>query len=443
MRISGKVQRCEIANFRGMSRRTIYLLILVAVVSLAGVVTTQIYWVRQAYGLQERQFNDRVVIAMSSVVDRIQAANRDSALVEPVNQVSSAFFVANINDTLHPYFLETLLREEFENLNLNEEFEYAIYDCFSDSIVYGARINTQKGLRTDPGDVTAQKRFNRDGHYFGIYFPSKTNMIVRQMNVWVFSSFLILLVVVFFSYAISIILKQKRLSEVKTDFINNMTHELKTPISTISISSEMLMRDDVGGDRDRRQQYARIIRHENDRLKSQVERVLEVAKLSPDKLKIDLEPLDLHQLIASAKESLTVLLEECQGTITTKFEATDSVVNGDVVHLTNLIHNLLDNALKYSPEAPQVEVATRNDGKWVVFSVSDNGIGIDSRHHKMIFDKFYRVPTGDVHDVKGFGLGLFYVKTVVDAHGGKVNVQSEHGRGSTFTIRLPHATAAT
>ncbi len=424
-----------------MSRRTIYLLILVAVVSLAGVVTTQIYWVRQAYGLQERQFNDRVVIAMSSVVDRIQAANRDSALVEPVSQVSSAFFVANINDTLHPYFLETLLREEFENLNLNEEFEYAIYDCFSDSIVYGARINTQKGLRTDPGDVTAQKRFNRDGHYFGIYFPSKTNMIVRQMNVWVFSSFLILLVVIFFSYAISIILRQKRLSEVKTDFINNMTHELKTPISTISISSEMLMRDDVGGDKERRQQYARIIRHENDRLKSQVERVLQVAKLSPDKLKISLEPVDLHQLINSAKESLTVLLEERQGTIVTRFEATSSVIKGDIVHLTNLIHNLLDNALKYSPESPTVEVITQNDGKWLVVSVSDHGIGIDSRHHKMIFDKFYRVPTGDVHDVKGYGLGLFYVKTVVDAHGGKVSVQSNRGRGSTFTVRLPNATA--
>ncbi len=421
-----------------MSRRTIYLLIFVAVVSLAGIVVTQIYWVRQAYSLQERQFNDRVVIAMSAVVDRIQAANRDSALVEPVNQVSSAFYVANINDTLHPYFLETLLREEFENLNLNEEFEYAIYDCFSDSIVYGARINTQKGLRTDPGDVTAQKRFNRDGHYFGIYFPSKSNILIRQMNVWVFSSALILLVVIFFSYAILIILRQKRLSEVKTDFINNMTHELKTPISTISISSEMLMRDDVGGNEERRKQYAKIIRHENERLKSQVERVLQVATLSPEKLKVKQEDIDIHLLIDEAVQSVNVLLSERDGEVKVDLSASKSVVKGDLVHLTNLIHNLLDNAIKYTEEAPMIQISTADEGKWFVLRVSDNGIGIDRKHQNMIFDKFFRVPTGDVHDVKGFGLGLFYVKTVIDAHKGVVQVESEKHKGSTFTVKLPY-----
>lgn len=420
-----------------MSRRTIYLLIFVAVFSLAGVVITQIYWVRQAYSLQERQFNDRVVIAMSSVVDRIQAANRDSALVEPVSQVSSAFFVANINDTLHPYFLETLLREEFENLNLNEEFEYAIYDCFSDSIVYGARINTQKGLRTDPGDVTAQKRFNRDGHYFGIYFPSKANVIIRQMNVWVVSSFLILLVVIFFSYAIVIILRQKRLSEVKTDFINNMTHELKTPISTISVSSEMLLRDDVGRDPERRAQYARIIKSENERLKTQVERVLQVAKLSPEKLKLRPETVDMHLLINDAVTSVRVQLEERSGSLTTDLSAVNVMVEGDVVHLTNLIHNLLDNAIKYGGEHPTVEVVTSSNEQWFKMSVIDDGIGIAVKHQKMIFDKFYRVPTGDVHDVKGFGLGLFYVKTVVDAHRGKVTVASTPEKGSTFSVQLP------
>ncbi len=422
-----------------MSRRTIYLLILVAVISLAGVVVTQIYWVRQAYSLQEREFNDRVVIAMSAVVDRIQAANRDSALVEPVNQVSSSFFVANINDTLHPYFLETLLKDEFENLNLNEEFEYAIYDCFSDSIVYGARINTQKGLRSDADDLSNQKRFNRDGHYFGIYFPNRTSLVIRQMNVWVVSSFLILLVVVFFAYAILIILRQKRLSEVKTDFINNMTHELKTPISTIAISSDMLMRDEIGADRERREQYARIIRSENERLKSQVERVLQVAKLSPDKLKITYERVDLHALIEAALTSVEVQLTEHGGTIHPEKEAQEHVVMGDPVHLTNLIHNLLDNALKYGGETPHTTVKTWNDSGLFCFSVSDCGIGIAPRHQKMIFDKFFRVPTGNVHNVKGFGLGLFYVKTVVSAHKGKVSVESSVGAGSTFTVKLPLA----
>lgn len=420
-----------------MSRKTIYLLIVVAIISLAGVVVTQIYWVQQAYGLQERQFNDRVVIAMSAVVDRIQEANRDSALVEPVNQLSSAFFVANINDTLHPYYLETLLREEFENLNLNEEFEYAIYDCFSDSIVYGARINTQKGLRSDAGDVTAQKRFNKDGHYFGIYFPSKTNLLIRQMDVWIFSSLLILLVVVFFSYAIFIILKQKRLSEVKTDFINNMTHELKTPISTISVSSEMLLREEVGGDPERRQRYATIIRHENDRLKSQVERVLQVATLSPDKLNLNPEAVDMHEVIEHAMSSVDLHIRERGGQMRFDLKATQHVIQGDHVHLTNLVHNLLDNAIKYSEAEPDVHISTHSDSRLFHLEISDKGIGIDERHHKMIFDKFFRVPTGNVHNVKGFGLGLFYVKTVVEAHGGRVSLKSQKGKGSTFCVQLP------
>lgn len=420
-----------------MQRRTIYLLIILAVFSLTGVVITQIYWVKEAYSLEERKFNDRVVIAMSAVVDRIQEANRDSALVEPVNQVSSAFYVANINDTLHPYYLETLLREEFENLNLNEEFEYAIYDCFSDSIVYGARINTQKGIRSNPEDVTSQKRFNRDGHYFGIYFPSKRNVLIRQMDVWVASSVLIILVVVFFSYAIAIILKQKRLSEVKTDFINNMTHELKTPISTIAISSEMLLREDVKNDEERRNQYATIIRHENDRLKNQVERVLQVATLSPEALKVQREPIDMHEVIQEALAVLEVHLEDRGGKIERQLQAKEVWVNGDRVHLTNLVHNLLDNAIKYTEKIPQIKISTRNKGNTIELMIADNGIGIDSRHIKMIFDKFFRVPTGNVHDVKGFGLGLFYVKTVVDAHGGQVSVKSERGKGSQFTVRLP------
>lgn len=425
-----------------MRRRTIYLLIILAVFSLTGVVITQIYWVQEAYSLEERKFNDRVVIAMSAVVDRIQEANSDSALVEPVNQVSSAFYVANINDTLHPYFLETLLREEFENLNLNEEFEYAIYDCFSDSIVYGARINTQKGLRSNPEDVTIQKRFNRDGHYFGIYFPSKRNVLIRQMDVWVASSVLILLVVVFFSYAIAIILRQKRLSEVKTDFINNMTHELKTPISTIAISSEMLLRDDVKNDEERRNQYATIIRHENDRLKNQVERVLQVATLSPEALKVQREPIDMHEVIQEALAALEVHLEDREGKIGRQLQAKEVWVNGDRVHLTNLVHNLLDNAMKYTDKTPKISITTRNKANWIELVVADNGIGIDSRHIKMIFDKFFRVPTGNVHDVKGFGLGLFYVKTVVEAHGGQVSVKSERGKGSQFTVRLPLQTTA-
>ena len=420
-----------------MSRRTIYILILVAVVSLSGIVITQIYWVQRAYNLQERQFNDRVVIAMSSVVDRILEANDDSSLVQPVSQMSSNFFVANINDTLHPYFLETLLREEFQALNLKEEFEYGIYDCFSDSIVYGGRVDFEREIvLDDKSKIRIQKSFEKDGHYFGIYFPQKTTLVIGSMDFWIFSSLMIVVVVIFFGYAIAIILKQKRLSEIKTDFINNMTHELKTPISTIGISSSMLLREDVKEDPQRQQQYATIIQNENERLKSQVERVLQVATLSPEKLELKNELVDMHQVIKGALDALDVKMTETGGQINQECNAKNSVVYGDRVHLTNLIYNLVDNALKYTDEQPNISVRTSNNGKRLVMSISDNGIGIEQKHQRLIFDKFFRVPTGNVHNVKGFGLGLFYVKTVVDAHKGSVNVSSTPGKGSTFTVEL-------
>ncbi|MCH2197634.1 MAG: HAMP domain-containing histidine kinase [Flavobacteriales bacterium] len=425
-----------------MSRKTIYLLIIIAVISLSGIIITQIYWVGKAYGLQEKQFNDRVVIALSSVVDRIQEANHDSAFVEPVSQVSPSYYVANINDTLHPYFLETLLKEEFTSLNLEEDFEYAIYDCFSDSIVYGARINMGEDTERAPAlNLGNQKRFNNDGHYFGIYFPKKTTVLIRQMDFWIFSSVAIIVVIFFFAYAITIILRQKRLSEVKTDFINNMTHELKTPISTIAISSEMLLRNDVQSDEERMMQYASIIKNENQRLQSQVERVLSVATLSPDKLKLNKEIVDMHEIIQQATESQQLHLHDREGALILNIDATDSMVEGDRVHLTNLVYNLIDNAVKYTEAQPQITISSGNEKGFIVMEVKDNGIGIDQKHQRMIFDKFFRVPTGNVHNVKGFGLGLFYVHTVVEAHDGQVIVESEPGQGSRFIVKLKSTTS--
>jgi two-component system phosphate regulon sensor histidine kinase PhoR len=411
--------------------------ILLAVVSLSGIVITQIFWVQRAYNLQEKQFNDRVIIALSQVVDQIQQINRDSAFVEPVKQVSSAYFVANINDTLHPYFLEGLLREQFEDFNLKEEFEYAIYDCFSDSVVYGGRVNFNEKPGSGHGEeLSIQKRFDKDGHYFGIYFPQKTNVIVKQLDFWVFSSIVILIVVLFFAYSILTILRQKRLSEVKTDFINNMTHELKTPISTISISSEMLLKPGISNNEERLKQYATIIKNENNRLKSQVERVLQIASLTPGELQLKNETIDFNQLVTACTDTLQLLAKEKKGEILLNIEPGEHIVQGDRVHLTNVAYNLIDNAIKYTRTAPVIRLNLRSEGKFLVFEVIDNGIGIDAKHQKMIFDKFFRVPTGNIHNVKGFGLGLFYVKSIIKAHGGTIALVSKPGEGSTFSIRL-------
>lgn len=422
-----------------MTRRKLNTVIVLAVVALSAVVVTQFYWVQRAYRIQDRTFNATVVSSMTAVVDRILEMNNDSALVEPVEQVSSSFFVANINDTLHPYLLEALLREEFERNDLRKPFEYGIYDCFNDSIVFGSTVNfAVPDATVAPEPVGIQKRFDRDGHYFGIAFPSKTTMILGQLGFWGLSTLLTLVVVIFFSYTIAILLRQKRLSEVKTDFINNMTHELKTPISTIRLSSEILQSAEIGNQPDRLRQYARIIHQENERLQLQVDKVLQIATLSPEKMKLKEEAVDFHTLIQAVAESAQVRLDPVGGMLEIELEALRATVVGDLVHLSNILNNLLDNAIKYTERTPLIRISTRQsrDSKLQI-AVQDNGIGIDRKHQKMVFEQFFRVPTGNRHDVKGFGLGLYYVKTVVDAHNGTIDLSSEPGQGSTFTITLP------
>jgi two-component system, OmpR family, phosphate regulon sensor histidine kinase PhoR len=420
-----------------MSRRTIIIVILLALISLGVIIAGQVFWVRKAYGIQERQFNEHVMFALTAVVDEILVMNNDSSVTEPVLQKESNFFVANINDTPSPYLLETLLKEQFERYNLKEDFEYGIYDCFTDSIVFGSRVNfdtLDNEVRAEATQIKA--KFEPDGHYFGVLFPNKTATILKQLDFWMYSSFVIFLIIIFFSYTIFVILKHKRLSEVKSDFINNMTHELKTPISTISLSAEALSNPNIVYQPERFKQYISIIKNENQRLRSQVDKVLQIATLTPKKVSVKMEEIDLHEIILKATETFSVNVAEDGGELSTKLNATRSIINGDLVHITNVIYNLLDNARKYTEVEPIISIESYNDKDRIVVKVKDNGVGINQSHLGMIFDKFYRVPTGNLHNVKGFGLGLFYVNTIMKAHKAKISVESKVGKGSTFTLEF-------
>ncbi len=420
-----------------MSRRTIIIVILLALISLGVIIAGQVFWVRKAYGIQERQFNEHVMFALTAVVDEILVMNNDSSVTEPVLQKESNFFVANINDTPSPYLLETLLKEQFERYNLKEDFEYGIYDCFTDSIVFGSRVNfdtLDNEVRAEATQIKA--KFEPDGHYFGVLFPNKTATILKQLDFWMYSSFVIFLIIIFFSYTIFVILKHKRLSEVKSDFINNMTHELKTPISTISLSAEALSNPNIIYQPERFQQYISIIKNENQRLRSQVDKVLQIATLTPKKVSVKMEEIDIHEIILKATETFSVNVAEDGGALNTSLNATRSVILGDLVHITNVIYNLLDNARKYTEDAPIISIESYNDKDCLVVKVKDNGVGINQSHLGMIFDKFYRVPTGNLHNVKGFGLGLFYVDTIMKAHKAKISVESRVGKGSTFTLEF-------
>lgn len=409
-----------------------------AAVSLIGIVATQVFWVRSAFNLQEKQFNERVIVALGEVANEILTIQKDeSELYKPVKQVSSNYFIATINDTVHPYLLENLLKIEFAQRNIKVDFEYVVYDCFTDSIVFGDYITLNKSEKNILHSKSQNLKWDKDGHYFGVYFPTKSAYIISEMGIWLFSSSIIIIIIIFFAYTISIILKQKRLSEIKNDFINNMTHEFKTPISTISLSADVLLTSNIVNDPDRLRSYAKIIKEENKRLKNQVDKVLQLATLDKDKLKLENETLNIHDLIDETIKSYKLILEKREGEITVNNNAKNAELIGDKIHILNILHNIIDNAIKYSPQKPKIEISTANIKWFIKIVISDNGIGISRDEQKQVFEKFYRVPTGNVHDVKGFGLGLNYVKTIVEAYKGKVKLKSKEGQGSTFIIYLP------
>jgi two-component system, OmpR family, phosphate regulon sensor histidine kinase PhoR len=350
-----------------------------------------------------------------------------------------------INDTVHPYLLEAMLRKEFSRRNIQEDFEYGIYDCFTDSIVYGNYVSVDS-VDTDTVAHSELQKLDKDGHYFGVYFPNRQSSLWEEDAntwMWIFPFVVTLIVFSFFAYSVWVILKQRKLSEMKNDFIGNMTHELKTPISTIALSSEVLSDPDIIKEPDRLREYARIIRSENERLRTQVERVLQLGSLDKDKLDLKREKVDMHQVALDIAEHFKLQAKERGVTVELDLSAPTATVTGDRIHLSNALTNLVDNALKYGRMNGTVRIRSISKGNELLLSVTDDGIGIRKEDLKHIFERFYRVHTGNVHDVKGFGLGLHYVKQIAQAHGGGVSVQSEFGKGSTFILSLPLTPIAT
>ena len=424
-----------------MKRNTIRVIIVLATLIFVGLVSTQIVWVKKAHDLAEEQLSHEIQIALANVVEHIRTHNQDSSfIVDPVKEISPNFYRVQINEELQPFYLESLLKAEFLNSEINFDFQYSIYNCFNDSVVFSKLVTNEEDLAKSDPKSAPQISWQDDGHYFSVFFPTINYEVLSQMKFWMGSSLMLLIVLVFFSYVISVILRQKRLSEIKTDFINNMTHELKTPIATIGLSSDVLLKDGIEKTPDRLKAYARIIKSENQRLQAQVERVLQIARLDKHEIELKKVQFSIHETIELAIPSIEMNFADQNIEIKHNLTASNPSIIGDEMHITNVIFNLLDNAAKYGGSPPKIEVTTESKTKGLVVSIKDNGRGIEKEHHKQIFEKFYRIPTGDVHDVKGFGLGLHYVKTITEAHGGNVRITSKAGEGSVFQVFLPYGT---
>ncbi len=414
-------------------------MIILGGLSIIGIIGMQLYWLLKTWNIKDKEFDQSVNIVLRKVADRMATYNKTvlpkSGLVQ---RRSSNYYAVNINSVVDAGVLEKYLLQEMQKQSLDIDYEYAVYNCTTDELVYGNYIsNNTKDQKTIKKTKKKLPKFNDLVYYFVVRFPARESFLLANKNLALAVASLSMLSILFFLYSIWVILEQKRLSELQKDFINNMTHEFKTPISSIKIASDFLANDKNILADIRLSKYAQIIREQNQRLNDQVEKVLNIARVEKDKLELKKETFELNGALREIINNESLKFNK--GNINFVTSKDPVYIHADKLHFVNVIANMIDNAIKYSSETPEViiEVATDQHNQLLI-QLRDNGIGIDKENQKKLFDKFFRVSTGNIHNVKGFGLGLFYVKNICAAHKWNISVDSELNNGSTFTITIPN-----
>ncbi|MEQ8360890.1 MAG: HAMP domain-containing sensor histidine kinase [Cytophagales bacterium] len=413
-----------------MKSRHFRFLVLIGIVSILSIALLQFFWFRQAFNVKKKEFELNVFQALSEVAAEIYAYNGNKVQDNfPVEQLSENYFVVMINDQIDLQLLDDLLERKFQSRYINSAYIYTIYDCENDHLLYGSETQNQDS----PPEKLIFPKWDKDQYYFGVFFPNVEKTLIGGLKGWILLSLVLLLIVIFFSISLYIVFRQKRLSEIKRDFVNNITHELKTPLSSIKLSSEAVMNKKTIDPESLK--YLEIISHEAEKLKRQIENVLEQARGEKDGLSLEKEKVDI-------KAFLVTILDRFNLSSNKKIDfdlnslASGTHVNLDKLHMEHVIHNLLDNVIKYGPEFPRLEIGIRTIKKQLIITWKDNGQGIPAKFKKRIFSPFFRISQGNLHDKKGYGLGLHYVKNVILAHKGKIRWVSNENSGY-FEIILP------
>ncbi len=394
----------------------------------------------RSLGLEDMQMVDNLMRWYHNQMAEAEKTEELTRLMQTmVGELTSGMLPAT--ERIDCEVIEAALDEQLQLSGIPIDYSYCIIPAGTDTCFVGTGITASevsgmnKLYQTElfPGQVFTQP------FYLSVYFPRKINFLLQTIQYRLLTSIVFILIIIFsFGFTIWTIFRQKRLSDMKNDFINNMTHEFKTPITTISLAGQALSDPSVTMDSSRISRFSNIILDETYKLGGQVEKILQMAMMDKGGFTLKIRDVDMHEVIESIYESYAIRLDNTpDASIDTDMRAGNALIQGDEVHLSNLIDNLVDNALKYSKENPRILLSTNNRNHGLEIKVQDNGIGMSKEALKHIFDKFYRVPTGNIHNVKGFGLGLAYVKSIVDAHQGRITVQSEPEKGSTFTIWLP------
>ena len=414
-----------------MKIKRLNIIITLGFVAIIGILIAQLMWTIQAYNLEDKKFNQKVNIALMEVAEKL-SGGKTSYTENPVQNIANDYYVVNINNEFHPVVLEYYLKTEFTRFQINTDYVYALYNCHSDKMVYGKYMTTHQ---ESPGNkiINFPKHKNLI-YYFSIRFPDKTTYLISSLRFWYLLTFALIIILLVYVYSIYTIIQQKKFSELQRDFINNMTHEFKTPLSSILLASEALNKQELVQDNSKLQTYTSIIINQSHKLNSHIEKILNIAKNDAAGLSLKPQKILLQPFIQEIADNIQHKNKDLS--IEIDIENSTSIM-ADEFHFTNIIYNLLDNSIKYCETKPVIKISAYKDSKGLYLKFKDNGMGIPAKNIPHIFEKFYRVHTKRSEEVNGFGLGLFYVKKVVQQHHWKISVENNEDKGITTTLFFP------
>jgi two-component system phosphate regulon sensor histidine kinase PhoR len=408
--------------------------ILIGLIAIIGILIAQLLWTKEAFTIEEKKFSQKAHVALLEVAKKLyQGTNQELPGKNPVRKISNDYYIVNIDNDFEPELLEFYLISEFKKMNITTDFEYAMYNCQSDEMVYGNYISLSEKKQTKHS-VHFPKHKNLV-YYFAIRFPYETSYLFSSLRFWFLLSIALIVILLVYVYSIFTLLQQKKYSDLQRDFINNMTHEFKTPLSSILIASNYLIKQNPILQDEKLEKYTHIIIDQSNKLNQHIEKILSVAKSDNAPLVLNKKQLDVLPILESVIENIKLKHPKTHIEIKTNLESV--IIEGDEFHFTNLVYNLLDNAIKYCENKPEISIAIAKIGKHLQFNFTDNGIGISPKNVPFVFDKFYRVPSQKSNEVNGFGLGLYYTKKVCDLHHWKITVKCNPEKGCTFSLLIP------
>jgi two-component system, OmpR family, phosphate regulon sensor histidine kinase PhoR len=415
-----------------MKNNKLNIIIALGLIAIIGILIAQLLWTKQAFSLEEKKFSQKTHIALLEVAKKLyEGTNHELPSENPVKKISNDYYIVNIENDFDPEILEFYLKSEFVKRNITTDFEYAMYNCQSDEMVYGNYISSSENAAKKTS-VYFPKHKNLI-YYFAIRFPNESSYLFNSLKFWFILSIGLILILLVYVYSIFTILQQKKYSELQRDFINNMTHEFKTPLSSILIASNYLKNQNEILQDEKLSNYTEIIINQSNKLNNHIEKVLTIAKTDSSEMILDKKNVKVVPIIQDVIDNIKLKYNNIRIDIEIDIEI---VIELDVFHFTNLVYNLLDNSIKYCDSKPEIIIKISTLDSKILLEFTDNGIGVSDEYKKHIFDKFYRIKSSKSNEINGFGLGLYYVKKICDLHKWKINARSNAKEGITISILM-------